>query len=51
QTEKLPCRVDTQVETPLGAFALNEWLREGRVLLKTATGPRLTASAWSRDPA
>lgn len=51
QTEKLPCRVDTQVETPLGAFALNEWLREGRVLLKTATGPRLTASPWSRDPA
>jgi len=51
QTETLPCRVDTQVETPLGAFALNEWLREGRVLLKTATGPRLTASPWSRDPA
>jgi len=51
QTETLPCRVDTQVETPLGAFALNEWLREGLVLLKTATGPRLTASPWSRDPA
>ncbi|WP_312758872.1 malonate decarboxylase holo-ACP synthase [Pantoea brenneri] len=51
QTETLSCRVDTQVETPLGAFALNEWLREGRVLLKTATGPRLTASPWSRDPA
>lgn len=49
-TETLPCRVDTQVETPLGAFALNEWLREGRALLKTATGPRLTASPWSSDP-
>nr|VUD28377.1 phosphoribosyl-dephospho-CoA transferase [Raoultella sp. NCTC 9187] len=32
--EKLPCRTDTQIETPFGAFALNEWLREGRVLLK-----------------
>lgn len=51
QTETLPCRVDTQVETPLGAFALNEWLREGRVLLKTATGPVLTPSPWSRDSA
>lgn len=29
---QLPCRADTQVETPAGAFALNEWLRDGRVL-------------------
>ncbi|MBB1200985.1 malonate decarboxylase holo-ACP synthase [Enterobacteriaceae bacterium 89] len=50
QVEKLPCRADTQVETPLGAFALNEWLREGRVLLKTATGPLLTATPWHREP-
>jgi len=50
QVEKLPCRADTQVETPLGAFALNEWLREGRVLLKTATGPLLTATPWRREP-
>lgn len=49
QVEKLPCRADTQVETPFGAFALNEWLREGRVLLKTAAGPRLTASPWHRE--
>ena len=45
----LPCRADTQVETPYGAFALNEWLREGRVLLKTDHGPRLTASPWFRE--
>lgn len=50
QIEKLPCRVDTQVETPVGAFALNEWLREGRALLKTATGPHLTSSPWNREP-
>lgn len=49
QTDTLPCRVDTQVETPSGAFALSEWLREERVLLKTATGPVLTASPWSRE--
>lgn len=45
----LPCRTDTQVETPSGAFALNEWLRDGRVLLKTATGPRLTPSPWNNE--
>jgi len=50
QTETLPCRVDTQVETPSGAFSLNEWLRESRVLLKTATGPILTTSPWSKEP-
>lgn len=49
QVEKLPCRADTQIETPFGAFALNEWLREGRVLLKTATGPQLTAAPWHRE--
>lgn len=48
-TSTLACRADTQVETPAGAFALNEWLRSGRVLLKTDTGPRLTDSPWSRE--
>ena len=43
---QLPCRADTQVETPWGAFALNEWLRDGRVLLKTNTGPRQTDNPW-----
>ncbi|MCS5781038.1 malonate decarboxylase holo-ACP synthase [Klebsiella pneumoniae subsp. pneumoniae] len=37
---QLPCRADTQVETPYGAFAPNEWLRDGRALLKTSRGAR-----------
>lgn len=45
----LPCRVDTQIETPLGAFALNEWLRGGQdVLVKTNFGPRLMADPWQQ---
>lgn len=44
---QLPCRADTQVETPWGAFALNEWLRDGQVLLKTNAGPRMTPQPWS----
>jgi phosphoribosyl-dephospho-CoA transferase len=43
---QLPCRTDVQVETPLGAFALTEWLRDKRVMLKTATGPVLTRDPW-----
>lgn len=48
---RLPCRADTQVETPAGAFALNEWLRDGRALLKTSRGARLTATPWNREEA
>lgn len=43
------CRADTQVETPYGAFALNEWLRDGKALLKTSQGPRLVSDPWSRE--
>lgn len=43
------CRADTQVETPYGAFALNEWLRDGKALLKTSRGPRLLSDPWSRE--
>jgi len=46
---QLPCRADTQIETPLGGFALTEWLREGRALLKTARGPRLVADPWVQE--
>ncbi|PLR35930.1 phosphoribosyl-dephospho-CoA transferase [Chimaeribacter californicus] len=46
---RLPCRADTQLETPLGAFALNEWQRDGQVLLKTDRGPRLTRTPWHRE--
>lgn len=41
------CRIDVQLETPQGAIALSEWARpSGRVLIKTASGPRLTESPW-----
>nr|WP_318383328.1 malonate decarboxylase holo-ACP synthase [uncultured Enterobacter sp.] len=43
------CRVDTQVDTPLGGFALDEWLRDGRVLLKTRQGPTLVRDPWHRE--
>ncbi|HCR3977221.1 malonate decarboxylase holo-ACP synthase [Citrobacter koseri] len=43
------CRADTQVETPHGAFALNEWLRDGKALLKTSQGPRLVSDPWRRE--
>ncbi|WP_455425924.1 malonate decarboxylase holo-ACP synthase [Dryocola sp. LX212] len=44
---RLLCRADTQIETPRGAFALAEWLREGRVLLKTSSGPQLVSDPWA----
>lgn len=44
--ERQPCRVDIQVDTGLGGFALNEYARGGRVLLKTAHGPVLSADPW-----
>ena len=43
-------RVDIQVETRGGAFALDEWLRTGQtVLLKTARGPVLSDDPWGVD--
>lgn len=45
--QTLPCRADVQVETSLGGFALSEWLRDGRAMLKTAAGPRLTMDPWA----
>jgi len=43
----LPHRVDAQVETALGAFALREWVSiSGSVLLKTDSGPFLTTDPW-----
>lgn len=43
------CRADTQLETPLGAVALTEWLRDGKALLKTHRGPRLVSDPWNRE--
>jgi len=42
----LPCRVDIQMETPLGGVALLEWLRGGKVLIKTDRGPLLGRDPW-----
>jgi phosphoribosyl-dephospho-CoA transferase len=42
----LPCRTDVQIDTGAGGFALAEYLRGGRVLLKTDTGPHLVADPW-----
>lgn len=45
-------RIDVQIDTPAGGFALAEWLRTGGpVLLKTATGPRLLSDPWHTDRA
>ncbi|MGJ7917010.1 malonate decarboxylase holo-ACP synthase [Massilia sp. LXY-6] len=40
------CRVDIQVDTGAGGFALMEHARGGKVMLKTAGGPLLVADPW-----
>lgn len=41
------CRVDLQLETPVGAIALREWAGSApQVLLKTQQGPRLVRDPW-----
>lgn len=49
--DTLPCKIDIQIETPFGAFALKEWIREKgrRVLLKTDFGPVLTDQPWNEN--
>jgi phosphoribosyl-dephospho-CoA transferase len=42
-----PCRVDIQVDTGAGGFALNEYARAGKVMLKTAHGPLLVTDPWA----
>jgi len=49
QLSRALCRVDTQVDTPEGGFALAEWLRDGKTLLKTRRGPRLVTDPWHRE--
>jgi phosphoribosyl-dephospho-CoA transferase len=45
------CRIDIQIDTGGGAFALAEWSRTaGRVLLKTSTGPVLSDDPWRTVP-
>ena len=46
-------RIDVQVQTPAGGFALEEWLRVGDggpVALKTGDGPRLAMDLWTVNP-
>lgn len=47
--EQRACRVDIQIDTGHGGFALAEYVRGGRVLLKTAHGPQLLADPWQPD--
>lgn len=50
-----PCRIDIQLDSGSGGFALGEYLREyargGKVLLKTAAGPLLTVDPWDAPAA
>ncbi len=46
------CRVDLQLETPLGGVALGEWAGgAARVLVKAAEGPRLVDDPWQAERA
>lgn len=46
--ERAPCRLDIQIDTGVGGFALSEYAAgAGRVLLKTAQGPLLLADPWT----
>jgi phosphoribosyl-dephospho-CoA transferase len=40
------CRIDIQLDTGRGGFALAEYGRGGRVLLKTAEGPLMVDDPW-----
>jgi phosphoribosyl-dephospho-CoA transferase len=46
------CRIDLQLETPLGGVALREWASAApRVLVKTVDGPRLIGDPWHMERA
>ncbi len=48
--ERRACRVDLQLETPLGGVALREWAGgAARVLVKAAEGPRLVSDPWATE--
>ncbi|MBF9001006.1 malonate decarboxylase holo-ACP synthase [Vibrio nitrifigilis] len=47
QLSKLEQRPDIQIETPYGAFAMNEWLNaDGSIMMKGQHGPYLTLTPW-----
>ncbi|MGE4405545.1 malonate decarboxylase holo-ACP synthase [Pseudomonas sp.] len=46
------CRVDLQLETPLGGVALGEWAGDAaRVMVKSAEGPHLVSDPWTEERA
>ncbi|KHK57754.1 phosphoribosyl-dephospho-CoA transferase [Ralstonia sp. A12] len=46
--DDIECRVDLQIDTGHGGFALRDWLASPhKTLLKTDHGPRLVADPWS----
>jgi phosphoribosyl-dephospho-CoA transferase len=49
--DRLPARVDVQLDVPAGAVMLAEYVRGGRVLLRTPDGPRLVYDPWRRAAA
>ena len=47
-----PCRLDIQVDTGIGGFALSEYTGSARrILLKTAHGPLLLTDPWTQTEA
>lgn len=47
---RLPVRVDVLIETPYGAVVLAEYMKGGgKILLRSAHGPRFVLSPWSSD--
>ncbi len=48
--QAVPARIDMQIDTGRGGFALAEWAGEAdRVLLKTGRGPLLVVDPWAAD--
>lgn len=46
-----PARIDIQIDTPQGGFSFLEWRRTGgKVLLKTAHGPKMCDDPWRAAP-
>ncbi|ABM05338.1 phosphoribosyl-dephospho-CoA transferase [Psychromonas ingrahamii 37] len=46
--QKLPFKADLQIETPIGAIALYEWMNKPeKIMVKTNLGPILCTDPWS----
>lgn len=46
--QKLPFKVDLQIETPIGAMALYEWMHKPeKIMVKTNLGPILCTNPWA----